>query len=64
MTRKGNPRLQAMSIVGPMVTATLFREIFDEDSELRPDLESLAKSHADIILRGLLNASPEQVADV
>ncbi|WP_017802645.1 hypothetical protein [Erwinia oleae] len=53
-----------MSIVGPMVTATLFREIFDEDSELRPDLESLAKSHADIILRGLLNASPEQVADV
>ncbi|MEN4567630.1 TetR/AcrR family transcriptional regulator [Pantoea agglomerans] len=62
--RPGNPRLQAMSIVGPMVTATLFREIFAEDSELRPELESLAKSHTDIILRGLLNTSAEQAADV
>lgn len=53
--RQGDPRLQALSVAGPMVTATLFREIFSEDSELRPDLESLAKSHADIILRGLLN---------
>ena len=61
--RTGNPQLQALSIVGPMVTATLFREIFAEDSELRPDLQDLAKSHTDIILRGLLNYPSEQADD-
>ncbi|MDU6432251.1 MAG: TetR/AcrR family transcriptional regulator [Pantoea sp.] len=54
--RHGNALHQAFSIIGPMVTATLFREIFPEDSTLRPDLDSLAKSHADIVLRGLLES--------
>ena len=52
--RPGNPHLQAFSLVGPMLTAILFREVFADDSDLRPNLTELAESHAEILLAGLL----------
>ncbi|MEB6381542.1 TetR/AcrR family transcriptional regulator [Leclercia adecarboxylata] len=52
--RQGDPHLQALSIVGPMITAVLFREVFCSDSGFRPELLPLAESHSDIVLRGLM----------
>ncbi|WP_070106173.1 TetR/AcrR family transcriptional regulator [Burkholderia plantarii] len=52
--RHGDARLQALSIVGPMIMAILFREVFADDSALRPDLDALAASHAETVVCGLL----------
>lgn len=49
----GDPRLHAFSIIGPMMMAILFREIFGGTGAELPDLSSLAKQHADTVLRGL-----------
>jgi AcrR family transcriptional regulator len=52
--RGGDARLYALSIIGPMVTGALYREVFgDRDGEW-PDLEALALQHADTMLRGLV----------
>lgn len=51
--RAGDPQLFAFSIVGPMFSGIIFREVLrDTDVEL-PDLHRLAVQHAEIVLRGL-----------
>ncbi len=50
----GDPRLHAMSLMGPMVMGLLFREVFGQVSTDLPDLQSLAVQHAQTVLHGLL----------
>ena len=50
----GDPRLHAFSLMGPMVMAMLFREVFGEAGGNLPDLQALAEQHARTALRGLL----------
>jgi len=54
--RDGDPRLYALSIIGPMVTGALYREVFGNRDGEWPDLEALALQHADTIMRGLVQA--------
>jgi AcrR family transcriptional regulator len=51
--RPGDVQLQAISIMGPMLAAALFREVFRDTAPL-PDLQELAAQHAQTVLRGLL----------
>src|SRR6516164_9388259 len=50
----GDARLHAFSLMGPMVMAMLFREVFGEVGGNPPDLLALAEQHARTALRGLL----------
>src|SRR5262252_3414775 len=50
----GDPRLHAFSLMGPMVMAMLFREVFGGVGAHPPDLGALADQHAGTALRGLL----------
>ena len=50
----GDPRLHAFSLMGPMVMAMLFREVFGEAGANPPDLQVLADQHARTALHGLL----------
>jgi AcrR family transcriptional regulator len=50
----GDPRLHAFSLMGPMVMAMLFREVFGGVGANPPDLRALADQHARTALRGLL----------
>jgi AcrR family transcriptional regulator len=52
--RPGDPKLYAFSIIGPMVTALLFHEVFGEFSASPPKLSDLAAQHAQAVLRGML----------
>jgi AcrR family transcriptional regulator len=49
----GDPRLYAFSLMGPMVMAMLFREVFGGVDANSPDLKALADQHARTALRGL-----------
>jgi AcrR family transcriptional regulator len=51
--RAGDPRLIAFSIFGPMMAGVLFREVFGDSEAELPDLEALARQHAQIVLAGL-----------
>lgn len=51
--RPGDPKLFAFSIVGPMVAANLFHEVFGASSNFAPDLQALARQHAALVLDGL-----------
>jgi AcrR family transcriptional regulator len=50
----GDPRLHAFSLMGPMVMAMLYREVFGGVGTDPPDLQALADQHARTALRGLL----------
>lgn len=52
--RMGEPRLFAFSLVGPLLAASLFRDVFSSVDAPPPDLAKLATQHADAILRGIL----------
>ncbi|WP_441234488.1 TetR family transcriptional regulator [Bradyrhizobium sp. 930_D9_N1_4] len=52
--RAGDPKLHAMSIVGPMITGVLYQEMFGDLEKPGLNLETLASQHADTVLRGLL----------
>lgn len=54
--RPGDPAAHAFSIVGPVLAALMFREVFGTASPHLPDLERLAGQHAQTVLRGLLAA--------
>jgi AcrR family transcriptional regulator len=56
--RPGDARLHAFSIIGPMMAAMLFREVFGPTGAPVPDLEQLALEHARTAIRGLA-LSPE-----
>lgn len=51
--RAGDPKAYAFSIVGPMVMALLFHEVFGSDSPHAPNLPALATQHAETVLRGI-----------
>ena len=51
--RAGDPTAYAFSIVGPLVTGLLFREVFGAASPHAPNLAALAAQHATTIMRGL-----------
>lgn len=51
--REGNARLHALSIIGPMVTGALYREVFGNLGGEWLNLEELAQQHADTIARGM-----------
>jgi AcrR family transcriptional regulator len=55
----GDPRLHAFSLMGPMVMAMLFREVFGGVNANSPDLQGLADQHARSALRGLLARTGE-----
>ncbi|HJZ15257.1 MAG TPA: hypothetical protein VJ251_07360 [Stellaceae bacterium] len=50
----GDPRLHAFSLMGPMVMAMLFREVFGSVAANPPDLNALADQYSRTALRGLL----------
>ena len=50
----GDPRLHAFSLMGPIVMAMLFGEVFGGVGANPPDLRALADQHARTALRGLL----------
>jgi len=56
--RDGDPRLHAFSLVGPLFTAMLFKDVFGEASHDPPGLAGLAEQHGRTILRGLLTTPP------
>lgn len=50
----GDPRLLAMSIIGPMLMGTLYLEVFPSSANNWLDLESLARQHATTVLKGMV----------
>jgi AcrR family transcriptional regulator len=52
--RPGDPRLHAMSLVGPMIMGLLWRETLDPAGGAPVDLHQLARQHAETVLKGLL----------
>ena len=56
----GDPRLHAFSLMGPMVMAMLFGEVFGGVTANPPDLPALANQHARTALHGLLMPMPEE----
>jgi hypothetical protein len=52
--RAGNPHLHAFSVMGPMLAAVIFREVFRATDAPLPDLRELAEQHAATVLDGLL----------
>lgn len=50
--REGDPTLYAFSLIGPLVTGVLFREVFGQEDQLTPDLTELVSQHVETILRG------------
>ncbi|MYM74069.1 TetR family transcriptional regulator [Duganella sp. FT134W] len=49
----GDPRLHAMSLIGPMLMGTLYLEVFRGSSNNWLDLEDLAQQHAITVLKGM-----------
>lgn len=51
--KKGDPKLFVFSIMGPMLLAMLFREVFGNDSAYAPDLQILSIQHSALLFSGL-----------
>jgi AcrR family transcriptional regulator len=49
----GDPRLHALSVMGPMVTGILYHEVFGPSGDGWPSLDALALQHAETVVRGL-----------
>nr|NUR38240.1 TetR/AcrR family transcriptional regulator [Sphingomonas sp.] len=52
--RPGDPRLHAMSLMGPMLMGILWRTILHPVGAQPIELEKLARQHAETVLQGLL----------
>jgi|SRR5688572_10255189 AcrR family transcriptional regulator len=52
--RAGDPRIQAFSIMGPMLIGVLWRETFTPIGGATIDLAQVARQHAETVLGGLL----------
>jgi AcrR family transcriptional regulator len=52
--RAGDPRIQAFSIMGPMLIGVLWRETFTPVGGAAIDLAAVARQHAETVLEGLL----------
>ena len=57
--RKADPRLLALSIIGPMMAGVIFRQVFAATETWLPDLRKLASQHAEILLHGILSNGSE-----
>lgn len=51
--RAGDPRLYALQLVAPIVTAVIWRETFTPAGAPAFDIPALARQHAETLLRGL-----------
>ena len=49
--RAGDPKLHALSLVGPLVAGILFREVFGATSSYAPDIRALADLHVENMLQ-------------
>lgn len=49
----GDPKLYVLSIMGPMLMAMLFHQVFGRDSAHAPDLAALAEQHGRLLLQGI-----------
>src|ERR1700761_3241029 len=54
----GDARLYAFSVIGPLFTATMFRDVFSRATDELPDIASLAPQHARCLLYGFTTAPP------
>lgn len=52
--RSGEPRLIAMSVLGPMMLGVIWREVMEPVGGEPLDLEALAGSHVNVLLGGVL----------
>ncbi|THD60472.1 TetR/AcrR family transcriptional regulator [Phenylobacterium sp.] len=52
--RPGSPRTHAFSLVGPLLMATLYRQVFAGVDADPPDLAQVAAQHAQSLLQGLI----------
>jgi AcrR family transcriptional regulator len=59
--RPGDPRLMAMSLVGPMLMGGLWREVMEPAGGAPVDLQALAAEHARTVLAGM-RAQPAEPA--
>jgi AcrR family transcriptional regulator len=60
--RQGDPHLLAFSIIGPMFSAIILREMLHGADVTLPDLQRLAKQHAELMLHGLQEPDPTAVS--
>lgn len=51
---EGNARLYAFSILGPMLAALVFRQVFQNVEIELPDMQVLALQHARLVLKGII----------
>jgi AcrR family transcriptional regulator len=58
--KSGDAKLYAFSILGPVVSAVLFHEVFGRTSVDLPDIDRLAAQHAETVLHGLLTPPPKR----
>lgn len=49
----GDPKLYVLSIMGPMLMAMLFQQVFGSGSAHAPDLHALAEQHGRLLLYGI-----------
>ena len=55
--REGDPRLHALSLMGPMLMGILWRETLQPVGATPIDIDKLARQHAETVLQGLLTES-------
>ena len=53
---EGKPELMVFSLLGPMLSATLFQQTFHHLTKSVPDLHKLAEQHSRLLLAGLLKS--------
>lgn len=58
--RDGDPRIQLLSVFGPIVVGVLLREIAAPLGFASMDVHELARQHADTVLHGLLKTPAEK----
>ncbi|WLH14769.1 TetR/AcrR family transcriptional regulator [Pseudomonas hefeiensis] len=52
--RPGDPVIHAFSILGPLISGSLFCDVFGVSASYAPNLVALASQHAETVLEGLL----------
>ena len=52
--RPGDPRFHAFTLMGPMLMGLMYREVLQPAGGAPIDIETLARQHADTVLKGLL----------
>lgn len=58
--RPGNPRLMALTIIGPLLLGVIWREVMEPAGGETLDLAALAREHRVVLHTGLLRPRPER----